>query len=263
MGLDIDSGPSAIVSNRKSPALLPGGHLGALLQVHMLKELGQNFCNGYDRSGNALAFETKNPNTAPSDIPGRACWDNALIKSYFSCVSSDALRLRGEMTFIGKIAAPGYKSEGNESYIIHCGDWTSGNPSGACLFSLGVGVPTPAGSALFYYCEWDAGGGNKGGGSWATPIISHMNDGTFKWVALRRNAAGTQVTMNCDGEQWTSPDTLHPPTAGGGAIVHLGGTNLGGSSAQHFLGQVEDFNLWNRRLTDAEMADCRRRMMGL
>jgi hypothetical protein len=83
-------------------------------------------------------------------------------------------------------------------------------------------------------------------------------------VALRRNVAGTVVDLQVDAVSVTSGVLSAPQTA----TVAKGciGITQYDSGAGHYNtinGGIGECGFWNSRLTDAQIADVRARVMGL
>jgi hypothetical protein len=193
-----------------------------------------------DRSGNARDLTLAEPtNLAPDNTPGYVAPRNGGFRS-----SDAAFRITGELTVCLRAWWDGTINTGL-LWFGEVGETQAAN----VLYQLTVDST----SRLKYLAESGAGVDI----SFAPNI--YPAPGRWQFYCLRRDATGV-VTLNLDDFQATS-GALAVPDGGTTSTLRVGKEgNVSGSLS--WLGAFADVNVWNVRLSDAQVANARSLMTG-
>jgi hypothetical protein len=243
-----------------TPAVLPAGYLGSIAQYDLL--LVNGTLEGTDRSGNSRHLGNVNPQAMPDLIPGRAslapiAYPGVYLEAGLNQYPALSIPSHGAMTACVRFAYAPYNHVGQAAYMFLYSDWTTGDEVGAAQYALGL---SNNGTSIFYYSEHSY---PKVGGAFGFNPVAPPGDGLERFACLRRDASGTSITIDVDGESATG--TAPAPTGGSYARLRIGRdtTTEAFPRGQNWNGKLAVFGLWDYRMTDAQVLDVRKRMMGL
>ncbi len=173
-----------------------------------------------------------------------------------------ALKLTGELTLSLRAWWTGGTTTAYPVLVDVSEAYAARTPSnGQCQCFYRLYIDTAAGGKVGAYHQRAAGGYSYADYPWVSSLA--LEPGKWTYIALRRSAAGA-YTITVEDQQQTSPVVALPnPAYGTGALnigqwgsVQLAPTSIyAGQDA--WLGGIADLMVWDKRLTDAQVANQR------
>lgn len=249
----------------RAAAYLPADLYGFTAQYTLKADKASRSIIAADYSLNANDLGSVNAWTVPDLVPGEAmcrCWDTEGATpvgpaGVSSVGAMPALAYQSELTVVCRAYYASYISlAAFAQYLVANGNFSDGTEAGNCAYALVV----PSGTNnMAYFAQTGAG---KAAILFQSTLARPF--ATWFFLALRRTAAGV-VTIDIDGSSQTS-GALALPTGGTTNRMVIGrppSSALPIAGNQGWSGAVANVCIKNARLTDAEIAVCRRTMMGL
>lgn len=194
-----------------------------------------------DRSGNNRNLQSGAVLPAPDFIPGHTC----VTRNSLARASDPAFQRLGEITVCARVWR--YDVGAPYQYICDVGN-SSGQPEGNTCFNFLI----DSAGRLLAASEH----GNATGSGFVSTLVPPA--GRWVFVALRRNAAGDLFTIDMDAASQSG--AVIPPTGGSISYLTVGGVNVGPGLWQ---GGIADIGFYPTRLTNAQITERRKLMMGI
>jgi hypothetical protein len=206
---------------------------------------------GTDRSGHGNDLGTPNSYySIPDLIPGQASplFGPNTAGGFQGNPASTALHILGELTVTMRVWCPGIGYGGG--YLWSQSNYHDGSEAGNCIGSMYFNTD---GSIAYFAMN----------GPGKTPVVAthstYPTRAAWNYISLRRNAAGTSVTIGLNNVNETFSGLL-PPTGGGNSLPAIGVSSFGAERPNCGIADVVERNVSR---SDADLAAWYKIAMGL